>query len=149
MSFFTTPVSRSLKQLLMMLADSIMIVLALVFSFALLGNDFFGQEQSFYLYLSIATILSILVFIRIGLYRAIVLYMGLQSGFVLLQGVTISACLLAVSYFFSQAPQTYDYSFLPIFWMIALMFVGGSRFVAKVFLQSLIQNFLEFLHLRS
>ena len=85
MSFFTTPVSRSLKQFLMMLADSIMIVLALVFSFALLGNDFFGQEQSFYLYLSIATILSILVFIRIGLYRAIVLYMGLQSGFVLLQ----------------------------------------------------------------
>lgn len=141
MSFFTTPVSRSLKQFLMMLADSIMIVLALVFSFALLGNDFFGQEQSFYLYLSIATILSILAFIRIGLYRAIVLYMGLQSGFVLLQGVTISACLLAVSYFFSQAPQTYDYSFLPIFWMIALLFVGGSRFVAKVFLQSLIQNF--------
>ena len=94
MSFFTTPVSRSLKQFLMMLADSIMIVLALVFSFALLGNDFFAQEQSLYLYLSIATILSILVFIRIGLYRAIVLYMGLQSGFVVLQGVT---CLLYTS----------------------------------------------------
>ena len=85
MSFFTTPVSRSLKQFLMMLADSIMIVLALAFSFVLLGNDFFAQEQSFYLYLSVATILSILAFIRIGLYRAIVLYMGLQSGFVVLQ----------------------------------------------------------------
>jgi len=141
MALFTIPVSRSIKQGLMMLADSIMIVLALAFSFVLLGNDFLAQENSFYMYLAIATILSILVFIRIGLYRAIVLYMGLQSGFVVLQGVTISACLLAIAYFLSQAPQTYDYSFLPIFWMIALLFIGGSRFLAKVFLQSLIQNF--------
>ena len=141
MSFFKTPISRSLKQILMMLADGIMIVLALALSFQLLDKEFFAQDQSFYLCLSIATIISIFVFIRIGIYRAIVLYMGLQSGFVVLQGVTISAFLLAVSYFVSQAPQTYDYSFLPIYWMIALLFVGGSRFVTKVIMQGLIQNF--------
>ncbi|MDD9959985.1 MAG: nucleoside-diphosphate sugar epimerase/dehydratase [Gammaproteobacteria bacterium] len=141
MALFTIPVSRTIKQGLMMLADSIMLVLALEFSFELLDKEFMAQDQSFYFYLALATILSILVFIRIGLYRAIVLYMGLQSGFVVLQGVTISACLFAVSYFFSQAPQTYDYSFLPIFWMIALLFIGGSRFAAKVVLQNLIQNF--------
>ncbi|NKB31600.1 MAG: NAD-dependent epimerase/dehydratase family protein [Pseudomonadales bacterium] len=141
MQLFTIPVSRSIKQALMMLADSIMIVLALAFSFELLGKEFLAQEQIFYFYLAVATALSILVFIRIGLYRAIVLYMGLQSGFVVLQGVTISSCLLAASYFFSQTPQSSDYSILPIFWMIALLFIGGSRFVAKVILLSLIQNF--------
>ena len=138
---YTIPLSRTIKQSLMMVADSVMIVAALALSFVLLGKDFFSQDQRFYFYLAIATTLSILVFARIGLYRALVLYMGLQSGFLVLQGVTIATCMLATSYFFSQTPLSTDFSILPIFWMIALLFIGGSRFVAKVFLQSLIQNF--------
>jgi FlaA1/EpsC-like NDP-sugar epimerase len=141
MQLYTIPLSRTIKQALMMVADTVMIVSALALSFALLGKDFFTQDQRFYVYLAIATTLSIVVFIRIGLYRVLLLYMGLQSGLVMLQGVTVATCLLAASYFFSQAPETSDYSVLPIFWMIALLFIGGSRFVAKIILQSLIQNF--------
>ena len=141
MNLYTIPLSRTVKQILLMVADSVMIVMALVFSFALLGKDFFALDQLFYIYLSVATALSILVFIRIGLYLALVLYMGLQSGFLVLQGVTIASCLLVASYFFSQTPEASDFSILPIFWMIALLFIGGSRFAAKVMLQSLIQNF--------
>lgn len=141
MHLYTISLSRSLKQVLLMVADSIMIVMALAFAFALLGRDFFALEQRFYLYMGFATALSILVFIRIGLYRAIVLYMGLQSGFLVLQGVTVATCLLTTAYFFTQTPQPADYSLLPIFWMIALLFIGGSRFFAKVLMQSLIHNF--------
>ena len=141
MQLYTIPLSRTIKQSLMMTADSVMIVAALALSFILLDRDFFSQDPRFYFYLAIATTLSILVFARIGLYRALVLYMGLQSGFLVLQGVTIATCMLATSYFFSQTPLSTDFSILPIFWMIALLFIGGSRFVAKVFLQSLIQNF--------
>jgi FlaA1/EpsC-like NDP-sugar epimerase len=129
------------KQIVMMIIDSVMIVTALALAFTLLDKEFFAQDQRFYYYLAIATVLSILVFVRIGLYRALVLYMGLQSGFILLQGVTAATCLLAASYLLSQTPQSSDYSILPIFWMIALLFIGGSRFVAKVLLQSIIQNF--------
>jgi len=125
----------------MMMADALMIVLALVFSFVLLGKEFFDQDQRFYFYLSLATTVSILIFIRIGLYRALVLYMGLQSGFLILQGVTAASCLLAASYFFAEKPESSDLSILPIFWMIALLLIGGTRFFAKVLLQSLIQNF--------
>lgn len=141
MNLYTIPLSRTVKQLFLMIADSVMIVTALAFSFALLGKEFFALDQRFYFSLAIATVLSILVFIRIGLYRALVLYMGLQSGFLVLQGVTIASCLLAASYFFSQVPEASDFSILPIFWMIALLFIGGSRFAAKVILQNLIQNF--------
>ena len=141
MHLYTIPLSRSIKQILMMLADSVMIVMALAFSFELLGKDFFGQEQLFYFYLAVATVISILAFMRIGLYRVLVLYMGAQSGFLVLQGVTIATCLLAASYFFSKTSQSPDFSFLPIFWMIAVLFIGGSRFVFKVMLQGLIQNF--------
>jgi len=125
----------------MMLADAFMIVTALALSYALLDKDFFGQEQRFYFYLSLATTVSILVFIRIGLYRALVLYMGLQSGFLILQGVTVASSLFAASYFFVKIPASSDLSILPIFWMIALLLIGGVRFLAKVLLQSLIQNF--------
>jgi len=141
MNLYTIPLSRSVKQILMMIADAVMIVTALAFSFALLGKDFFGQDQDFYFYLSLATTVSILVFIRIGLYRALVLYMGLQSGFLILQGVTAASCLLAASYFFAKTPESSDLSILPIFWMIGLLLIGGTRFLAKVLLQSLIQNF--------
>lgn len=141
MILYTIPLSRTIKQVVSMVADSIMVVSALALSFALLGQDFFAQEQRFYLYMAVATVLSILVFVRIGLYRVLVLYMGLQSTLVVLQGVTIATGLLGASYYFSQSPESLDYSVLPIFWMIALLFIGGSRFVAKVLLQSLIQNF--------
>jgi FlaA1/EpsC-like NDP-sugar epimerase len=141
MYLYTIPLSRSVKQILMMIADALMIVLALVFSFVLLGKEFFDQDQRFYFYLSLTTTVSILIFIRIGLYRALVLYMGLQSGFLILQGVTAASCLLAVSYFFAKNPESSDLSILPIFWMIALLLIGGTRFFAKVLLQSLIQNF--------
>ncbi len=141
MHLHSIPLSRSIKQLIMMTADVVMMVMALAFSFALLGMDFLAQDQRFYAYLSVATVISILIFIRIGLYRVLLLYMGLQAAFIILQGVTFATCLLAASYFFSHAPQESDYSVLPIFWMISVLFVGGSRFVAKVLLQSLIQNF--------
>ncbi len=141
MDLKTIPLSRSVKQILMMLADAFMIVTALALSYALLDKDFFGQEQRFYFYLSLATTVSILVFIRIGLYRALVLYMGLQSGFLILQGITVAGSLFAASYFFVKTPESSDLSILPIFWMIALLLIGGVRFLAKVLLQSLIQNF--------
>ncbi len=137
----TVTMSRSVRQILMMVADCAMLVAALSCAFALLGEDILAMPQRFYFYVGIATASTILVFIRVGLYRAIVLYMGLQSGFLVLQGVTISTCMLAAAYVFSQISLATGYSLLPIYWMIALLFVGGSRFFAKVFLQSLIQNF--------
>lgn len=141
MHLYTIPLSRSVKQALMMLADALMFVTALWLSFALLGDSLTGQTQSFYFYLGVAGVLSIITFVRLGLYRALVLYMGLQSGFLVLQGVTLATCFLAISRFFSQSAEQIDLSVLPIFWMIALLFIGGSRFVAKVMLQNLIQNF--------
>ena len=74
MQSFTIPIARSIKGLLMMLCDSIMIVVALGFSFALLGKNYPEQDQIFYF--AIAVALSVFVLARIDLYRAIILYMG-------------------------------------------------------------------------
>ncbi len=141
MNLYAVPLSRTVRQMLMMLADSVMLALALWLSFALLGVDFFNRPDSAYGYFALANIASVLVFLRIGLYRAILLYMGVQSGFIVLQGVTVSTVVLAATAIFFVSPESYDNSIFPIYWMIALVFIGGSRFVAKVALQNLIQNF--------
>lgn len=141
MNLYAVPLSRTVRQMLMMLADFVMLALALWLSFALLGVDFFNRPDSAYEYFALASVASVLVFLRIGLYRAILLYMGVQSGFIVLQGVTVSTVILAAIAIFFVSPESYDNSIFPIYWMIALLFIGGSRFVAKVALQNLIQNF--------
>ena len=141
MNLYTVPLSRTVKQMLMMLADCVMLGLALWLSFALLGTEFFSINEGVTFYFVLANIASVIVFLRIGLYRAILLYMGLQSGFIVLQGVTISTGLLVATSYFFLPTESYDNAIFPIYWMIALLFVGGSRFVAKVALQNLIQNF--------
>lgn len=141
MNLYTVPLSRTVKQMLMMLADCVMLGLALWLSFALLGTEFFAVDEGVALYFALANIASVIVFLRIGLYRAILLYMGLQSGFIVLQGVTISTGLVVATAFFFLPTESYDNAIFPIYWMISLLFVGGSRFVAKVALQNLIQNF--------
>lgn len=141
MNIYTIPLSRTVKQLLMMLADGVMLLMALWLSFTLLAVDSLPASDNVYLYFGLATLASLAVFYRIGLYRALLLYMGLQSGFIVLQGVTVATVLIGAVYYFMMTPATHDYAVLPIFWMISLVFVGGSRIVAKVALQSLIQNF--------
>ncbi|MGM0632978.1 MAG: hypothetical protein ACQETO_07360, partial [Pseudomonadota bacterium] len=141
MNLYTIPLSRTLKQLLLMLADGLMLVMALWLTFTLLSVDPVDPGDPVYLYFGLSTLVCVGVFHRIGLYRALLLYMGLQSGFIVLQGVSIATMLNGGVYYFLMTPATHDYAVLPIFWMISLLFIGGSRFVAKVALQTLIQNF--------
>lgn len=141
MNLYTVPLSRTVKQMLMMLADSLMLALALWLAFALLGSNFFFSFQGAYVPLALANLASVLTFYRIGLYRAILLYMGLQSAFIVLQGVTISTVLVAAGSYVAGVPSGYEFAILAIYWMVSLLFIGGSRFVAKVALQNLIQNF--------
>lgn len=140
MHLHAMPLSRPLKKLFMMAADAAMIVVSAVFSLALLDEDFFSQDQRFYTYFLVAVSFSILFFARIGLYRVLLLYMGLQGAVVAVQGVTVATVLAGAAYLLPN-PQSPNYSVLPILWMMMLLCVGGSRFAGRVILQSLVQNF--------
>jgi len=114
---------------------------SLVFAYGLSGAAFFQQEQKTLIFLSVALILSLLAFIRVGLYRVLVLYMGLQSSLLIAQCVTIATFILAVAYSLSSAQGEARLAILPIFWMLALLLMGGSRLLGKLLIISLIQNF--------
>tara|TARA_R110002072_G_scaffold4663_1_gene32328 strand:+ start:60694 stop:62643 length:1950 start_codon:yes stop_codon:yes gene_type:complete len=141
MNLYTIPLSRTVKQSLLMLADALMLALAAWLSFNMLGIGIDGAAERVVIYFGVAVLIAVAGFYRIGLYRALLLYMGVQSGFIVLQGVTVAAGLFGAVYYLLLDPAVANNAVVPIFWMIALLFVGGSRFVAKLALQSLIQNF--------
>ncbi len=141
MNPYSIPLSRSVKQILLMISDSVLLVVTLGLSMALIGQDFFAHNQSFYFYLVLAIISSILLFGKLGLYRALLLYMGLQAVLILLKGVSLAVALVAGALIISGNQPDSSYSLFGIYWMMALLCIGGSRFAAKIALQALIQNF--------
>jgi len=84
-----------------------------------------------------ATTISAVVFLRLGLYRAVIRFMGQQAIWAVIRGVTISAAVLtAAMFFFMVLPRS-----LPLFyWAIALVLIGGSRLLVRAWYQSWLYN---------
>ena len=125
--------SRRSKKLLMVAADLLAIPAALATAVCLR----FGFEDSpfdrlgrFYL---IALLSTIPVFVRIGLYRAVVRYVGIHAALLILGGVGISTITLLAANYFSGSPLPVE-SLLTYF-AIAAIYVVGTRFGAREFLR--------------
>ena len=75
---------------------------------------------------------TLLAFIRFGLYRAVLRYMGVRVAGSLIAGVVISTLALAMIGFFSgyDLPRTVPL----LFAMLLLIFIGGSRFTVRAFI---------------
>ncbi|HWK52784.1 MAG TPA: nucleoside-diphosphate sugar epimerase/dehydratase [Hyphomicrobiales bacterium] len=134
--------SRPLKRSIMMLADAALIFLSLWFSLVLVNPEFFTlhSPNTYSLLFVISAVCSVAVFYRAGLYRTLLLYMGIQSGIVIFKGVTLSTLLIAMVVYMTGA-LTFPGPAIIVFWMMALLTVGGLRFTAKLVLQNLMHNF--------
>lgn len=78
---------------------------------------------------AITVAVSAYIFLRTGLYRAVVRYMGQQAILTVVRGVTWSAVVLLAALFIlrSDMPRS-----LPlIYWAVALCFIGGSRLLIR------------------
>lgn len=128
-----TALPRWAKRLLMLLADAAMLPLALWSAYALrLGNVTPDLGQGVWL-LPAAPLFAIPVFIRFGLYRAIIRYIAPQAAYSVIAGVTIStATLLAVDVFLRL--EGVPRSVFIIYWFIAILYIGGSRFLMRNYL---------------
>jgi FlaA1/EpsC-like NDP-sugar epimerase len=122
--------SRSKKRLVMLTVDVIgiplLFCLALSLRFGTLTAATIGNG-----WIS-ATLLwaTIPVFLHMGLYRAALRYLGHRAILAVVTGVTASVALLALSLLiWPQA--SIPLSALPIYWAFALLYVGGTRYVAR------------------
>ncbi len=134
--------SRSLKQACMMAVDGFLILTALWFSVLLVSPDFYSRNStdSYLPYFLFSAFCGVVIFHSSGLYRMIVLYMGVQSGLVILKGISFITVVTTAIVYLSSGLE-FPVQAILVFWMIALLLVGGIRFTSKVILQNMIHNF--------
>ena len=121
---------RSTKRLIMILADLVIIPAALWSALVLKYEHAIPPVAQLPILLAIAGLAAIPVFVRMGLYRAVVRYFGLNALFAVLGGVTLSVLILAaVDRIFGLGELTL--SVLTIYWVIAALYAGGTRMLMR------------------
>ena len=122
--------SRVKKRILMIITDILLIILVLLSSFSLrLGEWYLPNEEIFYLIL-IGPFIAIPIFIKFGLYRAIVRYIGFKALWVIVQAVTLFALFWGVIVLLSGI-QGVPRSVIIINWIIGTLLIGGSRAIGR------------------
>ena len=124
--------SRSSKRGITLIVDIFAVVVSLWVAFSLRYSEFYIPPQQQLWVFVVAPLLAIPVFIRLGLYRAIVRYIGVDALFTIFKAVALYTLLLVTvvllaGSFAGVVPRTvYGINAL-----ILLLFTGGSRLLAR------------------
>jgi FlaA1/EpsC-like NDP-sugar epimerase len=121
---------RSRKKALMLAADAVFIPGALWSALVLrLGGPPQGLGAEPWLYVA-ALLASIPIFIRLGLYRAVMRFIGARAIVAVTAGVTGSAIMLGLIKWFVPG-DSMPVEAVIIYWALALVYVGGSRILIR------------------
>jgi len=128
---------RIYKQFIMLLVDVLTLLFALWLAFVLRLGEAFPVEyisDSWWIFIAIPVIM-IPLFIKLGLYRAVLQYVGVKVITTTFQATTIACLVIGFLMMFfreSNLPR----SVLPIFWFIVNISIITSRFLFKGYLYS-------------
>ena len=123
--------SRPAKRLIMLGADAVMLPTALWFALVLKFDRLVEPTQVAAL-LACAVATGLLAFLLFGFYRAVIRFMGMKAIGRMITGVTLSVAGLALCNRIGLTSAV-PYSVLTIYWALALLYVGGSRFLVRYF----------------
>ena len=121
---------RETKRLVMATADAIAIPTALWAALALKFDRLDPVLDRTFAYFVVAAASALFFFSVLGLYRAVVRFMGPKAILTVFAGVSLSVLVLAAFDRFIASHQI-PLSAFGIYWALALPYVGGSRFVAR------------------
>ncbi|NKI67895.1 polysaccharide biosynthesis protein [Collimonas pratensis] len=126
--------SRLHKQIIAASAD--MILLPVTFCLAIwLRHDGLSNWllHQYGLLIVSAPLISIPIFIRLGLYRAVIRFIDHKIIYVVVFGVTLSVVALGALGTFTQTAG-YSRAVFGIYWVSAILYVAASRFLARGYL---------------
>ncbi len=125
---------RGQKRLLQIVVDTVLIWAALWLAFFIrLDNVSVVKPLGVHAWLFIAApLVSLPLFVRFGLYRAVMRYIGAQALTMIGRVVTISSALLAVViYLHGDSEGVVPRSLVIIYWLLSLLFIGGLRLAIR------------------
>ena len=130
--------NRNTKQLIKILVDSVLVVIGLLSAFSIrLGYWIWPQTEIHYVIESwiilLSPVVAIPIFISFGLYRSIIRYIGFKSIWTVVQAVTLYAVIWGLITYMIKLPGI-PRSAILINWMLALIFIGGWRILARWYL---------------
>jgi FlaA1/EpsC-like NDP-sugar epimerase len=125
---FTLP--RAQKRMVSLAVDSLFLIFAFWTALLVRLDDVSVLSDSgYWLVLLFVVPVSLFVFAKFGLYRAVLRYMGLQALIAIASGVIVSTVTLVLVAFYTEAniPRTFPL----IYAAFALVFIGGSRAMVR------------------
>jgi FlaA1/EpsC-like NDP-sugar epimerase len=125
--------SRRKKQLIAVVSDAVVLPIALWTALALRLGEWAPEIRQFWPAFVVSALVCVPVFGGLGLYRQVVRYMGNQAMVAVLKGATITAvAVAAVAYMVPL--RGFPRSVPIIFWILTLIYVGGTRFSLRGYL---------------
>lgn len=125
---------RRRKRILQVIADIILVWLALWMAFVVrLGIDELVNPVVLHSWLFVsAPIVSIPLFIRFGMYRAVMRYFGNDALIAIIKAVSLSALILGVVvYWYSNHENVVPRSIVFNYWWLSLIMIGGLRLAMR------------------
>jgi FlaA1/EpsC-like NDP-sugar epimerase len=132
-SSYLEQMPRPAKQLLMLVSDSVLLVFAVWAAYSLRLGEGFVPNWSQLLLMLAAPVLAIPVFVKMGLYRAVIRYLGEQALWAVAKGMLLGALLWAAMAFMTQmtGAQGLPRAVPVLYWLIGTMLIGSSRLAAR------------------
>ncbi|MDX1736447.1 MAG: polysaccharide biosynthesis protein, partial [Halioglobus sp.] len=131
---------RNIKQACLLTLDMVYVAAAMWGSLRW-GDAQFGDGVGVYAAALAALAVSAVIFLRLGLYRAVIRFMGQQAIWAILTAVTYSALVFGVLMLVAAAEVPRWTPF--IYWGLAVVGVGGTRLVVRAYYQAKMRSMSE------
>ncbi len=130
---------RNIKQAFLLLLDMVFVSIAIWAAVAFrMGHVEFNLGPVELLCAGFTIFASALIFLRLGLYRAVIRFMGQQAIWAVITAVSYSTLVLGAAVFFTRAEVPRSMPF--IYWCLALLMIGGSRLSVRAYYQAKLRS---------
>ena len=124
---------RNLKRLIALSLDLVLLPLALWISFSLRLGEFYvprGDEADFIYLFAAAPLVAVPIFIKLGLYRAILRYIGFVAMWTIVKAISLYTLVFGVLILLSGLSGV-PRSVILINWLVAILLIGSTRALGR------------------
>ena len=123
--------NRFYKQIITLSFDVVILVFSLWISFALRFGELWNPyiDENYWLFI-LVPIVSTPLFVKLGLYRSVLQYIGIKVITTSFKAITI-ACFAIIFFMYFFQEDDLPRSIMPIFWFVSNTFIITSRFLLK------------------
>jgi len=121
---------RNAKRLIVLCVDLALLPLAMWVSFSLRLGELYVPRGGIILLFIAVPFIAIPIFIRLGLYRAIIRYIGFLAMWAVIKAVSLYSLIWGVLVLLTAIPHV-PRSVLLINWLVTILLIGSSRAIAR------------------